>query len=343
MLTTVRSRRPTTSRVADAAIKELSQFFEVVDQGVPKRYLGMDLALDARGIRLSQETYLTDVLKRYSMDTCKAAPLPIVELLMPRTETEAKADTEVYRSIVGALQYACTCTRPDLAFAVSHLASFSANPSAAHMTALQQTLRYVKGTLMLGLLFARNRSDEMKAKVPDGLVVFADADFAADRVDRRSVSGCVVFHHGAPIAWRSKKQGCVVHSTAEAEMVSSSQACKMVKPLLEMMEEIGCEKTPLRPALLFEDNMTVVHLVRSPLPDYAFTRFKHVDVCHFWIRECVRGAAPLVRVEHVRSQDQVADIMTKPLTKTQFFACVRMLGLSEGPARPKMLLSVVSS
>ena len=89
-------------------------------------------------------------------------------------------DTVTYQSIVGSLLYAAVTTRPDIAQAAAVLSNFCANPTQSHLTAAKRILRYLKGTVYLGLSYK---------KCADGnLIGYLDADWAGD-VDDRHASG----------------------------------------------------------------------------------------------------------------------------------------------------------
>jgi hypothetical protein len=68
-------------------------------------------------------------------------------------------DPEWYRSAIGSLMYLCTCTRPDLSFAVNALAKFMSTPCEHHAVAVKRVMRYLAGTLALGLTFSGNHDD----------------------------------------------------------------------------------------------------------------------------------------------------------------------------------------
>ena len=74
-----------------------------------------------------------------------------------------------YRNAVGALIHLCV-TRPNLNFAVDHVAKHSSNPEKSHINAAKRILAYVKGTANYGICFGNNNT----------LVAFCDADYAGD-------------------------------------------------------------------------------------------------------------------------------------------------------------------
>jgi len=129
--------------------------------------------------------------------------------LVKAVEDDVLADQSLYQSAVGSLLYLSTSTRPDIAFAESNVAKFSANPTKRHWTGVKRILRYLKGTSDLGLHYTSNDVDN--------LVGYLDSDWAGDLDGRKSTSGYLFKLCGAPISWRSKKQTSVALSTAEAE------------------------------------------------------------------------------------------------------------------------------
>lgn len=116
-------------------------------------------------------------------------------------------DPTLYRSLVGALQY-LTFTQPDLSFAVQQACQFIANPTSNHLQATKRILRYLRGSVHQGLSFT---------PVPLVLSAYSDADWAGDPLDKKSISGIVVFLGNSLITWSSKKQPTVSHSSTKAE------------------------------------------------------------------------------------------------------------------------------
>ena len=117
----------------------------------------------------------------------------------------------MYQSAVGSLLYLSVATRPDIAYAVSNVAQFSANPTTQHWTAVKRIMRYLRGTINLGLVFT-----------PQGkcdCVGFSDADWAGDLYGRKSTSGYVFQIGGSAVSWRSKKQ------TSCCSLNSRSRVC----------------------------------------------------------------------------------------------------------------------
>src|SRR4051812_48556140 len=78
-----------------------------------------------------------------------------------------------------------TASRPDILFSVCLCARFQSDPRESHLTAVKRILRYLKGTTNVGLVYKRSKEYN--------LVGFCDADYAGDRIERKSTSGSCQF------------------------------------------------------------------------------------------------------------------------------------------------------
>ena len=85
-----------------------------------------------------------------------------------------------YRECIGALWYLVVHTRPDLAQSVGYLSRFVAAPTDQHTTELKRLLRYLRGTVNLGLRF------DSKCLQPPVLVSYTDSDYGGDKNDYKS-------------------------------------------------------------------------------------------------------------------------------------------------------------
>jgi histone deacetylase 1/2 len=130
-------------------------------------------------ITLDVAKYVSDTLKHFGMSDSKAAPTPLPSInLSEFRDSDPDADATLFRSIVGKLIYAANCARPDLATAVGFLSRYMKAPKAIHLNAAKHTLRYLVGTVDLGITYLRPNKLE--------LVGFADADWGSDTKDRVS-------------------------------------------------------------------------------------------------------------------------------------------------------------
>ena len=138
-------------------------------------------------------------------------------------------DKHQYAKAIGSLMYLTMGTRPDLAYSVSCLSRFMANPTNQHTTAIKRVLRYLKGSSNLELTY---RGDLGR------LIGYTDADWGADQETRRSTSGYVFSLGSAPISWSSKIQPTVALSSCEAEYTGETQATKKAIWLRRLLGEL---------------------------------------------------------------------------------------------------------
>ena len=143
------------------------------------------------------------------MTDCKPCSTPVdTQAKLSADLGDPVADPTAYQSLAGALQY-LTFTRPDLTYAVQQVCLHMHDPWESHLAALKRLLRYVRGTVDLGLVLHRSSSAE--------LVVYTDTDWAGCPDTRRSTSGYAVFLGGNLVSWSSKRQPVVSRSSAEVE------------------------------------------------------------------------------------------------------------------------------
>ena len=155
-------------------------------------------------------------------DTPAQAGVTLIKEMSPQTEEESENMKCVpYASCVGAIMYLSTCTRPDVAWALSKAAAFTAIPGPAHWKALKWILQYLKSTYNWSLTY---RAGPEATK----LQAYTDADHNTCPETSRSTSGRVLILAGAAIEWSSKKQGISTLSTLQSEYVAMSSACQAI-------------------------------------------------------------------------------------------------------------------
>ena len=122
----------------------------------------------------------------------------------PQTDEEKQYMKKVpYRSAIEALMYLATCTRPDIAHAVSGCASFMHDPDKKHWEAVKQIISYVNATSYRGRIYGNKESHD---HMVDTIYLYTDADHAGDLDNRRSSKGYVVMLHGGAVSWKTKWQ-----------------------------------------------------------------------------------------------------------------------------------------
>ena len=207
-----------------------------------------------------------------------------------------------YRQAVGSLMYAMVAIRPDIANAVRQVAKFMHNPGRLHWNRVKRILRYVKGTIQLGL----------KYKAVKGVKLFGyvDASYADDVDQRRSTTGWCFVIAGATVSWCSRTQRSTSLSTAEAEYIAAADAAREAIWLRQFLSELGF---PQESTIIYEDNQAAIALAT----DHGVSRrTKHIDVRHHFLRDCVTTGKLVLC--YLSSKEMVADILTKAVNTIQF-------------------------
>ncbi|KAK2361886.1 hypothetical protein QL285_086993 [Trifolium repens] len=279
-------------------IASLSSEFAMKNLGSLNYFLGISVTRHKGGLFLSQRKYAEEIIDRAGMVSCKPSPTPVdtKPKVSAKTGNPFK-DPKKYRSLAGALQY-LTFTRPDISYAVQQICLHMHDPRDEHMNALKRIIRYVQGTLHLGLhLYPSSVAD---------LVSYTDADWGGCPDTRRSTSGYCVFLGDNLISWSSKRQPTLSRSSAEAEYRGVANVVSESCWIRNLLLELHC---PVRKAtLVYCDNVSAIYLSGNPV---QHQRTKHIEMDIHFVREKVaRGE---VRVRHVPSRYQIADIFTKGL------------------------------
>ena len=137
------------------------------------------------------------------------------------------------------------------------------------------------------------------------LIGFTDSNNAGDQDDRRSTS-CYVFILGSgAVLWSSKKQSIVTLSTIEAEFVAASSCTCQAIWLKRILEELYFKRQ--EPTAIFCDNTSAIKLSKNPV---LHGRSKHIDVKFHFLRDLTKAGT--IELIYYRSEDQLADIFTKP-------------------------------
>jgi hypothetical protein len=191
------------------------------------------------------------------------------------------------------------------------------SPTTRHMQAAERVLRYLAGTKDVGLVFGSRSSGGVgdsrgwRTVVQVDVCAFADADWANDRGDRRSVTGWVAKLNGDPVSWSSKKQRVVALSTCEAELYAEAAAIQEVLWLRGLMEELGLHTQT--GSTVYGDNQSAIAVSANGIKG---ERTKHVDVKYHFVTETVERGA--VTLKWVPTAQQQADIFTKALATPVF-------------------------
>nr|AAS98452.2 putative polyprotein [Oryza sativa Japonica Group] len=265
-------------------------------------FLGLQIKQLKDGTFVSQTKYIKDLLKRFSLEDAKPIKTPMATNgHFDLDEGGKPVDLKLYRSMIGSLLY-LTASRPDIMFSVCMCARFQAAPKECHLVAVKRILRYLKHSCTIGLWYPKGAKFK--------LVGYSDSDYAGCKVDRKSTSGSCQMLGRSLVSWSSKKQNSVDLSTAEAEYVSAGSYCAQLLWMKQTLLDYGISFTK---TTLLCDNDSAIKIANNPV---QHSRTKHIDIRHHFLRHHVAKCD--IVISHIRTEDQLADIFTKPLDETHF-------------------------
>ncbi|POM72016.1 Integrase catalytic core protein [Phytophthora palmivora] len=297
----------------------------VKDLGVASKFLGMRVEYtQENGYYLDQEAGISELLREFGMEHANGVRTPIgaewnevdVSELLPTSGGEGVVTVPRFQSLVGSLLWIARCTRPDVAFAVHKATRKAHSPSMADWKLAKRVVRYLAGTKRLRLQMKGNRGSEEALE----MVAYSDADFAADKKDRKSVTGGLVTLDGMPVSWICKKQGGVSLSTMEAEYTAASVLGAELLGIWELLKELGV-KSELPMPLRVDNQAALKQLDGETTSGEA----KHIDVRIKFIGCYTRLG--VLKPEYLASECMPADLMTKALDAPRLADLREQLGM----------------
>jgi len=286
----------------DHLVSRLATIFDLKNLGPLAYFLGLQIEYTSQGLFVRQSKYALDLLTKFNMLNCKPCVTPYSLIVHVNNPIGTLLpDPIVFRSMAGDLEY-LTFTKPYLAYSVQQVCQFMSHPTHHHLVPTKRILRYLKGTLHHGIHFQ-----------PGPLVLssYCDADWAGDPLDRKSITGMVVFFGHSPITWSAKKQLTVARSSTKAEYRALATIAAEVSWIRMILHDLGVFLS-LSP-MLWCDNVSALVLTSNPI---FHAHSKHIEVDYLYIHEKV--LAKELELNFISTLDQLADIFTKALPSSRF-------------------------
>jgi hypothetical protein len=334
-----------------AVIKSLEKIYDLKGVGIPEYYLGGNVELlgDAwknhgLGLALSARTYIQNVITKFE-GLCgkefKPVNTPMSEGYHPETDDLAlctEDDSAKYKSKIGCCVWIIVLGRFDIAYATSDMSRFNMLPREGHLKVVKRILSYLKtfpkGRLIIDTTYPDHSIfpvedhynwmefyPDAEEEIPNDLpapkgskvrmTVYVDADHAHDLVTRRSITGILVMLNNTSVRWVSKRQKTVETFTYGSELVASRIAAELILEVRFMLRSLGVSLDG--PTLMLGDNMSVV--LNTSVPSSVLKK-KHNAIAYHRVREAI--AARVMRFAYVKSEENVSDVLTKPLSNEKF-------------------------
>jgi len=257
--------------------------------------------------------YLQKVVEHCSMLNAKSASTPLPAGYYATKNTEP-VDVELcsrFQMVIGSLLYLMLGTRPDIAFAVTHLLRHAANPSQDHLNKALYICRYLIGTSTYSLVYNGGSSA--------GLIACMDSDWGSDPTSHLSQTGFYLKLADGLISWTSHVQKTIVYSSTEAEYMALSDCARQVTWIRSLLSELGYK---LKAILICCDNQGSIFMASNPVMEPCS---KHIDIRYHRIRESV--AKGNVELFFIDGTENPTDLLTKNLPHEKFAKFRAQLGL----------------
>jgi hypothetical protein len=290
------------------------------------RFVGLDISRDrsSRILCINQQDFIIKLLRRYNLTDCKFTSLPAnpnnrpSPAMAPKSEEERlQMEKTPLREAIGSLMYLMAMTRPDIALAVNQVAAFVSNPGPGHWEAVKQIFSYLAGTANYGICYGGQRSENESSPLHG----FTDANFAGDLIARKSTTGLLFTFHGGPISWGSRRQRATALSTTDAEFYAASEGAREAVWLKALLTELNVKVGQIP---IHCDSRCAISIIEDP---ENHQRVKHIDVKYFFVRE--QQQIGTILMSSISTHDQLSDMFTKPLGRTDFEKFRERMGIRE--------------
>lgn len=285
---------------------QLMKNFVMKDLGDVESYIGIDIDynVESNKMKLSQEKYIVSLAEKYNLTESKSYETPM-EKNLKLEQAECTDERIKYRNLIGELLYISSGTRPDIAFSVNFLSRYQNCFNQNHYKYAMRVLRYLIGTKHLSLIYEKIENCEK-------LDCMVDSDYAGDSIDRRSTSGYVLRMCGNLIYWKCKKQNSVTKNSTFAEYVAMSEAVTEVLFIKNLLNE-AFEMNINKPIKIYEDNSGAIAIAKF---GNLTKNSKHIEVQYHYINENCQSKN--IEIIKIKSEENLADILTKSLEKEKF-------------------------
>ena len=220
----------------------------------------------------------------------------------------------LYRSIIGSLLY-LIASKSDVVFSIGVCARYQAAPKESHLTAVKQIIRYINGTPDYGLWYSKDSNA--------CLASYSEANWAGSVDDRKSILGGCFYLGNNLVSWMSKKQNFVSLSTAEAEYIAARSCCTQLLWMKKLLHDYGIPQDII---CIFCDNTSAINLSKNPI---QHSKSKHIEIHYHFIQDLVEEK--VVCLEFIHTNNQKANIFTKPLDGPRFESLRKTIGVGTIP------------
>ena len=286
-------------------INEIKQFlsskFDMKDFREANLILGIKLTKLKTGFRISQEHFIVKILRKFNFYDSKPVSTPYDgSLHLKKNNGSAVSQTE-YAQIIGSLMYLMNSSRPDIAYAVNRLSRYTHNSNKDHWTALCRVMKYLRGTIDLGLCYGG---------YPDVLEGYFDANWISNSDQPKFTSGFIFTLNCGAITWKSSKHIYIAKSTMEAEFIALDLAGFEAEWLRNLLADIPLWKKPMSSISTHCDCQATIARANNKVYN---EKQRYICICHNSVKQLLNDR--IISLIYVRSEMNLADPLTEPLSR----------------------------
>jgi hypothetical protein len=248
--------------------------FEMSMIGELSFFLGLQITQRFKGMFISQENYLREMLKIFQMEESKPVGTPMVTgCKLSKDDDSPDVDQSSYRSMIGIMLY-ITASLPNIMHVVGMVGRFQYAPKQSHLQAVKRIFRYLKETMTYGLWYPRNQNFQLTA--------YSDADWENCVDERKRTNGGAFFLGDSLVAWLSKKKVSISLSTTEAKYIVVATCCTQVLWMIQTLADLEVKYTA--PIPIHWDNTSAISVSKNLV---FHSKTKHIPIKYHFLREQV--------------------------------------------------------
>ncbi|SOV04531.1 uncharacterized protein UDID_17116 [Ustilago sp. UG-2017a] len=303
----------------DCTKREIMDKWETQDNRRIKEFLGIKITRDRRRRRISLglTAYIKEMVNKWLGGANEKSWVPMLSVAnVAGGERCEPQRAKKYQELVGQLLWVSNTARPDIAFAVGVLSRYMSIPIDSAWKAAIHVVKYLNQTNEYQLHLGGETNEHSDTPV----TTYTDTNWASDPTNgQRSTLGSITYVYGCPVSWKSHVQKCVALSAVEAEFVAASEAVRETLFFSYLLRDL--EIMDVWP-LLYTDSQGCIQVSKDPAKHW---KLKHIDTQYHFVCDHVQEGD--VAIKYVRTANNVADVLTKPLQGLNTSRLARMIGL----------------
>jgi len=292
--------------VLEKTISDLKKIYQEIkfNFGDSHVYLGMNFIFSEDQVELNMIRMIDEIVEKYLPDGGISSS-PASNNLFNIDESSPQLDTEtknVFHTITAKLLYLSKRARPDILTAIAYLTTRVQSPNVSDNHKLFKVIKYLNGS----------KNIVMKLSFDTGIFVQASID-ASHGVhhDFKGHTGCTISIGGGTVFASSSKQKLNSKSSFESELIGLSDRLPQVIWTRYWLQSQGYK---VNPAKVYQDNMSTIAVIKKGKSTSMNSR--HVNIRYFFAKDRVDNKE--IEIEYKKTDEMVADILTKPLQGKKF-------------------------